>query len=319
MANERYLSILKQGALAWNRWRTATKHWPLRPDLTAADLSHADLMDADLSGADLSRADLPHANLTRANLRGVNLSRADLSHANLFAATLSDAALTDTDLTNSLFDSTILANVDLSAVRGLDTVFHDGPSYLDIQSLYQSRGRIPDVFLHGIGAPNEIIDLAYRIAAGQVGYYSCFISYSSKDQPFADCLYADLQNAGVRCWFAPHDLPIGEPIVRGLDEAIRLHEKLLLILSREAIASGWVEYEVTQAQTRESREKRTVLFPIRLDDAVFETDAGWARRLCSRHIGDFRAWQDHDAYQAAFNQLLRDLKQPEVSLPLRLN
>jgi len=35
-----------------------------------------------------------------------------------------------------------------------------------------------------------------------------FISYSSKDQAFAERLHADLQNKGVRCWFAPHDLPI---------------------------------------------------------------------------------------------------------------
>jgi TIR domain len=39
--------------------------------------------------------------------------------------------------------------------------------------------------------------------------YSCFISYSSKDQDFAERLHADLQNMGVRCWFAPHNLPIG--------------------------------------------------------------------------------------------------------------
>jgi len=28
----------------------------------------------------------------------------------------------------------------------------------------------------------------------------------------------------------------------------------------------------------------------------------------ARHIGDFRAWKDHDAYQKSFERLLRDLK-----------
>jgi hypothetical protein len=42
-----------------------------------------------------------------------------------------------------------------------------------------------------------------------IQFYSCFISYSSKDQKFADRLHADLQNKGVRCWFAPHDMAIG--------------------------------------------------------------------------------------------------------------
>jgi hypothetical protein len=27
-----------------------------------------------------------------------------------------------------------------------------------------------------------------------------------------------------------------------------------------------------------------------------------------RHIGDFTRWKEHDAYQKAFNRLLRDLK-----------
>jgi hypothetical protein len=28
----------------------------------------------------------------------------------------------------------------------------------------------------------------------------------------------------------------------------------------------------------------------------------------TRHIGDFREWKDHDAYQEGFARLLRDLK-----------
>ncbi len=57
------------------------------------------------------------------------------------------------------------------------------------------------------------------------------------------------------------------------------------------------------------RERRADLCPIRLDDAVMETDQAWAASLRStRHIGDFRAWKDHDQYQKSFERLLRDLK-----------
>jgi hypothetical protein len=31
----------------------------------------------------------------------------------------------------------------------------------------------------------------------------------------------------------------------------------------------------------------------------------------TRHIGDFSRWKDHDAYQQAFERLLRDLKAKE--------
>jgi hypothetical protein len=139
--------------------------------------------------------------------------------------------------------------------------------------------------------------------------YSCFLSYSSRDQEFAERLYADLQNKGVRCWFAPHDMPIGSKILDTIDEAIRLRDKLLLVLSEHAIASDWVEDEVTKAYAEERRRGQTVLFPIRLDDAVLSTEEAWAVKLRDgRHIGDFRRWKEHDAYQKALDRLLRDLR-----------
>jgi hypothetical protein len=51
-----------------------------------------------------------------------------------------------------------------------------------------------------------------------------------------------------------------------------------------------------------------VLFPIRLDETVMETDQAWAADIRrTRHIGDFCRWKDHDSYQQAFNRLLHDL------------
>jgi hypothetical protein len=113
----------------------------------------------------------------------------------------------------------------------------------------------------------------------------------------------------VRCWLAPHDLTPGDVIVRGIDEAIHLHDKVVLLLSEAAVTSHWVAYEVNLATTREAREGRTVLYPLRLDDAVLTTTQGWAVTLRDgRHIGDFRQWTEYASYQAVFARLLRDLK-----------
>ena len=49
-------------------------------------------------------------------------------------------------------------------------------------------------------------------------------------------LYADLQNSGVRCWFAPHDIQGGKKIHEQLEEAIRGYDRLLLILSEFSAA-----------------------------------------------------------------------------------
>ncbi len=60
---------------------------------------------------------------------------------------------------------------------------------------------------------------------------------------------------------------------------------------------------------KERKQNKLVLFPIRLDDAVMKTRQAWAANLRrTRHIGDFRAWKDHDPYQKSLDRLLRDLK-----------
>jgi hypothetical protein len=145
-----------------------------------------------------------------------------------------------------------------------------------------------------------------------IQFYSCFISYSSKDDPFVRRLHADLQAKHIRCWFAPEDIKIGDELRTVIDDAILVHDKLMLVLSEFSAASHWVRDEVEAAMERERRENRTVLFPIRLDDAVEKVQSGWAANIRrSRHIGDFSKWKDHDAYQKAFDRLLGDLAQDD--------
>lgn len=67
----------------------------------------------------------------------------------------------------------------------------------------------------------------------------------------------------MRVWFAPHDLPIGARIRSAIDESIRLHDKLLLVLSETSVSSQWVEQEVETALAEErAQEGKTVLFPV---------------------------------------------------------
>jgi hypothetical protein len=132
-----------------------------------------------------------------------------------------------------------------------------------------------------------------------IQHYSCFISYSSKDDEFVRRLHADLQDKGVRCWFAPEDLKIGAKILDTLDQAIRLRDKVLLVLSEASIGSESVEDEVTKAFEEERQRGGVVLFPVRLDDAVFATKEAWAGKLrANRHIGDFRNWKNHNTQKA---------------------
>jgi LuxR family maltose regulon positive regulatory protein len=139
--------------------------------------------------------------------------------------------------------------------------------------------------------------------------YSCFISYSSKDQEFVEQLYADLQSKNIRCWYAPRDMVIGDKIRMRIDESIRVYDKLLVILSENSVASEWVAYEVEKALNKEPKGVPNVLYPIRLDKAVLTCTASWAQDIReTRHIGDFERWKDDNHYLKSLERLLRALK-----------
>ena len=332
MANPEHLEILKKGVKAWNKWRERQDE--VVPNLKGINLSginlsganlsyahfggswlegallnSANLADANLSYTHLSHANLSHANLSYTNLSYADLRHADLSYANLILANPTRAFVKGADFTNSQMGYTAFAEIDLSEAKGLEAIEHLYPSNISTDTLYISAGRIPEIFLRGCGVPEDFITYMRSLITQPIQFYKSFISYSSKDQKFADRLYADLQSKGVRCWLATENLKIGAKIRLGIDEAIKLHDKLLLVLSKHSVASDWVEQEVETALERERKEKRTVLFPIRLDDAVMDVESGWPALVRNtRNIGDFRKWKNHDSYQKAFDRLLRDLK-----------
>ena len=206
MANIELVKILKQGVAGWNDWRR--KNSRVFPDLVRADLGGANLIGADLSSVNLTGADLTSANLAGATLIEANLGAADLRWANLSGTNLggtdlSGAYLFNSDFTNSLVGFTVFGNVDLSTAKGMETVRHLGPSTIGVDTIYQSKGNIPEAFLRGAGLPDDFIAQMKSMVTTPPAFHSCFISYSSKDDEFTQRLYTDLQVRGVRCWLAP--------------------------------------------------------------------------------------------------------------------
>ena len=83
------------------------------------------------------------------------------------------------------------------------------------------------------------------------------------------------------------------------------------------MSSEWVKTEIYHARQQEIKNERRKLFPVSL--VSFETIRSWkafdadsgkdmAREVREYFVPDFLNWKDHDAYQKAFDRLLRDLK-----------
>lgn len=297
--------------------------------LRGADVSGAGLRGADLSGADLSGADLSRADLRDANLSGADLSLAKLRNADLTRARLSTANLSGAVLTQAAVGGTYFVDLDLREVAGLADMKHYGPSEISVNTLDRSQGHIPEGFLRGCGlknweiegaklyqpalSRNQVVELTYEVIRLRsdplIQFNSCFISYSSKDEKFTKQLYTDLQGSGVRCWFSPEDMKIGDHIRHRLDDSIQLHDKLLLILSEASVRSQWIEQEVETALGKERNLGCDVLFPVRLDNAVMNLKSGWPALIRNtRHIGDFCQWRNPVRYKETFIRLLDDLR-----------
>jgi hypothetical protein len=266
-------------------------------------------------GADVAGADLSEASFNRANFSG-----ADLTATHLVWTMFRGGLFTGANFSDALLLGTIFAEVDLSRAKGLDAVQHRGPSTIGLDTIYASKGEIPERFLRNAGVSENFVAYMKSLTGTALDLYSCFISYSTKDQDFAERLHADLQAKRVRCWFAPHDVKGGRKLHEQIDEAIHLNDRLLLILSEYSINSEWVKREIRRAREKERRENRQVLFPIRL--VTFEKLKSWelidpatgedlANTVREYFIPDFSSWKDHDSYhsyQSAFQRLLRDLK-----------
>jgi hypothetical protein len=290
MANPEHLKVLMKGVNAWNKWR-------LENPRIVADLSYGNLVGVIFSGTTLSGADLGGAHLCRAYLIGVNLRSANLDNS---------------DFTNATVGNNAFADNDLSTVKGLETVGHWGPSTIGIDTIYKSKGNIPEGFMRGAGVPEDFITYMKSLVGKAIDYYSCFISYSSKDDDFAQRLYADLQAKNVRCWKFDESAKWGEPVWGEIDTAIRHYDKLVVICSEHSLQSPPVIREIERALQKEDREHKNVLFPVRIDDYLF--DEWYHPRkadVVSKVIGDFRGWDNLATYAKVFPRFLDALNRPQ--------
>jgi uncharacterized protein YjbI with pentapeptide repeats len=267
-------------------------------DFAAADFSHADLRGADFDGADLTGANFTAANLTDTTFVGAQLSKA------VFAS----ARFERTNFHNAACEWTTFHNLDLGGALNLDAVNHRAPSTITVSTMYWSRGRIPIPFLLGAlsDTPEGLIATVQKsVDLVPLKYYSCFVSYSHANRLFAELLYKRLTRCGVRCFMDNFSLKPGEIFDNEIRDAIATYERFLIILSTEALSSTWVLKELKLA----SNLGHDRVLPVQVNDGVVEL----LRRLLPeftgmRHIADFTRWQDEEAFQPQFTNLLAQLE-----------
>ena len=91
--------------------------------------------------------------------------------------------------------------------------------------------------------------------------HEVFISYANADRSVADPLVERIEETGVRCWIAPRDEVPGLRYGDVIDEAVEQAKIVVVLFSKSALKSEWVNREVELAAALHK-----IIVPVRVDD-----------------------------------------------------
>jgi len=90
------------------------------------------------------------------------------------------------------------------------------------------------------------------------------------------------------------------------------YDKLVVICSEHSLQSPPVIREIERALQKEERERKSVLFPVRIDDYLLDAwDHPRKADVVSKVVGDFRGRDNLEAYSKAFARFLDALNKPQ--------
>lgn len=80
-----------------------------------------------------------------------------------------------------------------------------------------------------------------------------FISYSSKEKAVTEYVCDKLEKAGLKCWMAHRDIPVGSDYAEQIPDVIANCKVFLLLMSDHAQKSKYVRREINEAVDRDKR------------------------------------------------------------------
>jgi uncharacterized protein YjbI with pentapeptide repeats len=183
------------------------------------------------------------------------------------------------DLINSRFDKcNFKTSIFVNSILATETISYNNKtenssySSIDLHTINKSELINENVLknIFGITEP-DIKNFSYGLT-NNVLLQTVFISYSFIDRRFAHLLNDSLKTKGVITFLWEKDAPGGRPLRKIMKDNVKKFERVLFISSVNSIKSKACQFELTQGRIKQDYNWTDVLFPIHIDNFLFEVE-----------------------------------------------
>ncbi|TDW97145.1 TIR domain-containing protein [Dinghuibacter silviterrae] len=249
------------------------------------------------------------------------------------SCTLTDTLFNSVELRNSLFHNTVLykcafmeCRLSHNAIAVDDDFKSDCYASLDFQTILKSELLSVEIMERYFHVTREMnIKETVHTMTSKINFYTVFISYSLKDQLFANLLNDALRKKGIRTFLWEKDAPAGKSLEEIMSGGVHKNHKVLFIASEHSIKSKACQFELSEARRKQETLWETIFFPIHIDSYLFSVqkrdirpismaDEYWEniqelRRVNSIDFSKFnQANIDKNAFELSISKIIQNLQ-----------
>lgn len=141
---------------------------------------------------------------------------------------------------------------------------------IDIRTIINSVNQKADVLEKLFGIHNTDIKDYLIGLTSKIEFQSIFISYSFADKQFAKTINEELMRRGILTFLWEKDAPGGKPLKKIMEKGVKEKDRVLFIASKDSLKSEACHFELTEGRKKQEKTWEDVLFPIHIDNYLFE-------------------------------------------------
>lgn len=183
------------------------------------------------------------------------------------------------DLTESEFKECNLSLNQFSSCSLSDKTFLEKNSIpgnefnlIDIRTILNSKPLGETILENLFGIHNGEIKEYLIDLTSKIEFQSIFISYSFKDSAIAKTINEALKRRGIMTFLWENDSTAGKPLENIMSSGIKEKDRVLFISSVHSLKSKACHFELTEGRKKQEITWENVLFPIHIDNFLFEVE-----------------------------------------------